>query len=444
MPGSKGEKSLIPNDSNNIFRLLPKDIVGKMAYHLSVQDLINSMKASKTTYSLFKPDLNRALGLKARLCVVQGDVDGLLLIAQHLPAALFLKGDVTDPRQRHFYQVSAYQLILFLCDDDMKMQIISQIPEEFALTCEQQEAEMGRGGADLIKLDRDPLLLAGEHFKGITEFKITYREFHNMLGQERKLTFPLLENPDGIIYYQDKKTQEVQFYYANRNTKEIKKLGTCVNSEKEQEEWEQFKASFDSMENNSGRRSSNAEHQLIAKMLQCTLHRQGIQYEHNGVLYCDSRTGFNLINRYRTCIRLYEEAQKSGQRDKADAFWREGVGKAQGEEMWLLQRICENRPFCSPPTDFKGFKRGFGFYYAITLELVFNNGKLDETLGSVFALCKGRFDHATANIGIIGQFRSWITPDLIAVLQLVEDAKANIVTLNPKQDSSLRKSCTLM
>ena len=438
MSHSKEEQSFIPKDSNNNFRLLPNDIVGELADYLSVQDLIKLMKASITTYNLFKPNLNRALALKALVCVVQGDVDGLVLIAQHKPAVLFDKGEVTDPRQRTFYQVSAYQLILFLCDEDMKDQILSKIPEEFTLTCKQQYAEMGSGGTDLIKLDRDPLLVAEEHFKGITEFKINYTLFDNT---QHELTFPLLENPDGIIYYQDKKTQEVQFYYANRETKEIKKLSDCVTSEKEQYELEQFKASFDSMENNSGRRSSNAEHQLIAKTLQCTLHRKGILYEQNGILYRDSRTGFNLINRYRTCVRLYEEAEHNGQWDKAHAFWREGVGKAQGEEMWLLQRVCEeNRPFYPPPTHFKGFKRGFVFYNfdSENEEFIFNDGKLAAGLGSDFSLYKGRVRVARGSYGCGGADAA----DLIAVFRLVEDAKANIVTLKQELGSSLQRSST--
>ncbi len=345
MSGSKKKQSFIPKDSNNNFGLLPKEIAGELANYLSIQKLINLMKASRTTYNLFKPNLNRALAHKARICVVQGDLAGLILIAQHEPSVLFDKGDVTDPRQRIFYQTSAYQLILFLCDEDMKNQILSKIPHEFALACKQQSAEIDSGGSDLIKLDRDPLLLAEKHFKGITEFKITYTLFDNT---QHELTFPLLENRDGIIYYRDETTQEVQFYYANRDTKKIKKLNMSVNSEQEQQELEQFKASFDSMENNSGRRSSNVEHQLIAKMLQCTLHRKGVQYEQNGVLYRDSRTGFNLINRYRTCIRLNEEAIHNDQWDKASAFWREGVGNAQGEEMWLLNAFVRKTDHFTP------------------------------------------------------------------------------------------------
>ena len=49
-----------------------------------------------------------------------------------------------------------------------------------------------------------------------------------------------------------------------------------VTSEADQKSLTVFKASFDTMEMNSARRSSDAEHQLITKLLQRTLQRQGI------------------------------------------------------------------------------------------------------------------------------------------------------------------------
>ncbi len=36
--------------------------------------------------------------------------------------------------------------------------------------------------------------------------------------------------------------------------------------------------------------------------------------------------------------------------DKADASWCTGVGKCQGEEMWILQRICEEKDHFTPST----------------------------------------------------------------------------------------------
>ncbi len=127
------------------------------------------------------------------------------------------------------------------------------------------------------------------------------------------------------------------------------------------------------MENNSSRRSSNTEHQLIETMLQYKLHRDGIEYEQDGIRYRDSRTSFRLINAYRTCFRLCEEVEAeeesseeeemSDLEKKAHNYWCKGVGKAQGEEMWLLQRICEEgRPFDPLPANFDNFKRGMKIF----------------------------------------------------------------------------------
>ena len=84
----------------------------------------------------------------------------------------------------------------------MKDQIVPFIPKHLDALRQAQEEAMGIGGNDLIKLDRDPSEVAGEDFKGITEFKTTYTLFD---GTQHTVTFPLMENPEGIVCYQDAK-----------------------------------------------------------------------------------------------------------------------------------------------------------------------------------------------------------------------------------------------
>ena len=75
------------------------------------------MHASKTTYKLFQPDLIKRLGIKARVCVVLGDVEGLLAIVKNKPEAFFDIAPITDLRERNFYAgISAHQLVRFYCD----------------------------------------------------------------------------------------------------------------------------------------------------------------------------------------------------------------------------------------------------------------------------------------------------------------------------------------
>lgn len=434
MSRSKEEKALIPKYSSNIFGHLDHDVAGAIANHLPVKELLNLMFASIMTYNLFRPKLNMLLAFRARVCVVQGDADNLALIAKHKPAVLFDKGQVTDPRGRIFSHVSAYQLLIFLCDKNMKDKIKRLIPANLTTIRQAQEAEVDKGGVDLIKLDFDPLLMKEQNFKSITEFKTAYTLFD---GTQQEVNFSLLENPDGIIYYQDDKNV-VHFYYANQTTKEIKKLNVCLNSEEDAKAWDAFKASFKDMENNAGRRSSDAEHQLIEKTLKCSLQRKGIQYEHNGIRYRDSRSTFRLINAYRIYIRLCDEAEQNDQRDKAHTYWREGVGKAQGEEMWLLQRICEKgRPFHPFPVNFNDFKREATFYnfHSGKEEFVFVDGKLVVGLGSDFALYKAWRARARAV-----QAAGAAMVDLIAAWRFIEDAKANIIELEQVPEPNLQAS----
>ena len=424
MSSSKDENRLMAKDPSNRFRVIPTTLGGLIAGYLPVNDVLKVMRLSITTHNLFKPNL---YAKKARACVVQGNVEVLMFIAKNHPEALFQKGMIIDPRGRVFFNASAFQLIYFLCDVDMKNQVMAMIPPA---TCDEerqtQMAELGHGGADLVKLGRNlgrnPMVMSGNEFHELTEYKETFTL--SFSGAEQEVIFPLLENIDGIIYYQDEH-QEVHLYYANRNSQHIMPLTPNITSEEDQKSFTAFKALFATMELNSSRRSTNAEHQLIQKLFLYRLQRQGLHYADHGVQYQDSRTPFRLINAYRTCIRFYTEEKPYESREKKEKYWCEGVGNAQGEEMWLLQRICEERrPFYPLPTDFNGFKRGFTFYNWISCEKesVVVAGRIITELGSHFALCKARSDAVCTELPSF----EGIGADLVAVCWLVEDAKAHI------------------
>ncbi len=441
MSRNKDDQSLIPN----VFGTLNEDVVRVIASHSSVNHILNLMFVCKTTNNLFKPSLALVLAPKAQTCVVQGNLDGLAFIAKHKPEALFVKGQVIDLRGRIFPSISAYQLTIFLCDADMKKTIDPLIPEELRKKRQEQYAELGSGGADLIKLGVDPLKAAENDFNTILTFKTTYNLYD---GMPKEVTFPLFENKDAIIYYQDENSN-VNFYYANRETKAIKKLSVCANTEEDTQAFEAFKLSFANMENNSSRRSSNTEHQLLETILQCKLHRDGIEYEQNGIRYRDSRTSFGLINAYRACIRLYEEVRSDSdyddQLEKANDYWCKGVGKAQGEEMWLLQRICEKgRPLYPLPANFDNFKREVTIYNYTTCsdEDALPDGKLVVGLGLNFAVYRGACRHASvcADLGWAPVPVVVARSDLIAICCLVESGKANVIECEQEQDLQSQSS----
>ncbi len=169
----KVDESLTPN----VFETLNEDVARGIASHSSVNHIVNLMSVCKTTYNLFKPNLALVLAPKAQTCVVQGNPEGLALIAKHKPEALFEKGRVIDLCGRIFPSISAYQLTIFLCDEDMKKTIDPFIPEELREKRQEQYAELGSGGADLIKLDFDPLKAAEKDFNTILTFTGLWTNF---------------------------------------------------------------------------------------------------------------------------------------------------------------------------------------------------------------------------------------------------------------------------
>ena len=393
-------------------------------------DVLSMSQTSKKLNGLFQVHVETLNALKH---VVEGDVDALTPLIQENPGLLFKKGNVKAPRGQTYYNVSPYMLMKFLCDADMLAKIMALIPERFNPVRQAQNAEIGHGGSDLVKLDFDPMLITHDDFNKICAFKTNI----NVWGTSKDITFPLLENSDGLLYWKDAQG-EVNFYYANRDTKTVIPLSPVATNPEEQLALEAFKLSFATMENNSARRSTNKEHQLISKLMQQALHRQGIHYsDAHGAHCCDSHTPFQLINHYRTSIRLYEEIHHNGQMAKAQQYWRESVGRAQGEEMWLLQRICEeNQRFYPLPQNVDAFKRGFGCYNFIsqTHESVFNNGKLTENLGRSFALYKANDKLRRQTEAMVVSNRSNVSANLISVCLLVEDAKTKTIGLALESD----------
>ncbi len=54
---SKDKQISAPNDPSNDFRLLNEDVAREIASHSSVNQIVNLMSVSKTTYHLFRPNL---------------------------------------------------------------------------------------------------------------------------------------------------------------------------------------------------------------------------------------------------------------------------------------------------------------------------------------------------------------------------------------------------
>ncbi|HHI9467085.1 TPA: hypothetical protein ACP9DH_002893 [Legionella anisa] len=439
MSKSKEDKSLSFGEDQIYIQIHPmnitKDYANEVGAYLSIKDTASLVCTNRRNYAFYKPVLDKKKATEEALTyVVEGNPNALKELINIDYSLLFEKYQIKAPRGQIYLNVSPFQAIKFLCDDDMNGQIMPLIPERFNAIRQEQYAEIDCGGADLIKLDRDPQeIILKKGFEGLTHYKKRYTLFDNT---QQEVTFPLLENPDGIICYQDEQGEK-HFYYANKEKETIVSLDDRIISEESEVAFEQFKASFDGMENNSGRRSSEKEYQLITSVLKCTLVRKGIFYKDNDILYRDSRTPFNLVNAYRQCIRLYEEAENNNRWDTAHQSWRGKVGTAQGEEIWLLQRLCEeNRPFYPLNKNHKDFKRGFMIYNYSTQkdESVFEKGVIKI---SDFAIYKTGDARGGRGMGGGAGARS----DLVAICWHIEEAKANVVEFKPMQEAQM--NCTI-
>lgn len=422
---------------------LPPDVLRKIGSFVSAKEMQTAeLELSKPTGNIqFFQDTLDELSLLND--VVTGNLDSVIAAVRHNSGLLFIHSDITDPAGRLFYNVCPYQMMLFLCDDDMLnqvMRIISPLEEKFGKIIKAIHASLQQGGADLIKLDRDPRLLS---FEDILRFR---RSYTLLDGAVIDMIVPLLENPDGVLYYKDEHNQE-HWYRANQATSTIEPIELAPRfTDKQQEAYDQLVHSMNAMEPMSARRSSNDEHQFITNhmrylddiktktMAPVTLVRHGITYIQDGIRYRDTRHDFNrYTNAYRKCIRLYEQHLF----DDADRVWQRELGHAQKEVMWLLQRYCEeNRPFHPLSVHYKTepFRRGFKFknWAGATGRLddiyVANTGVFYVGFGSNFGLYKG---------DCVG--RAWgqrevhgCRVDLVAVTRLVEDAKTNVgELLNP-------------
>ena len=397
-------------------------------------------------YGLFKEALPDAIAALPLLTdVVQANPDALIPKLQADWELLFKKGEVTDPSGQIFYDASPYLLMNFLCDKDMIIKVMSKMPATITKTRgnqrvtldlqalrKAQNAEIDSGGADLVKLGRDPMKLP---FVEVTRFETSV----TIENQQKRVVFPLLENTDGIIFYQDTKTQVMDLYYANKTTQTVVLIEL---SQEQRHRLDSLFASFADMENNSSRRSSNAEHKLIKQTIRRSLSRKGILYsDPNGVHYQDSRMEFRCIKSLRKCLRL--DAARLD--DAADEVWRSEYGWTQRQVLWLLQRFCEkNRPFYPLPKFYDSpFVRCFIIFNSLTCkeESVFSGGSLAVDFGSEFAIYKAA---APAAAPLRAGRRAWVgggRRDLVAVNWLVEDAKASVVKFTadktPSADDSV-------
>jgi hypothetical protein len=395
----------------NILHSLPPAIRNEVKYYLAPQERIALACADQR---LFRPGFYLTQLLSA---VVYGEPAKVIEMARLNPKSLFSKGNITDACGQVFHNVSPLQLILFLFDWDMlnKIKPFINHSEEFRATAHQQCLELQGGGADLVKMDRDPRTVP---FIELTRYI------------EGDATYYLLENKDGIIFWNN------QFFYANKETQTVT-LITSIVPEDEQHVLDALLISLSDMENNSSRRTSTVEYEFFTRTMGYRLERNGIHYELNGVHYQDVRDGVALINAYRKYIRIYETHQPDTPWGDVDRAWIDVVGQAQRIlPIHILQRFCEDKPFSPLPTindlSLAPFNRSLQIYNCLTgVRGVVAFG----SLGTVYTIYKvvgwGRrygCVRGSCTRSVSGSI------DLAAVLRIKEVGKANVAEFMQELD----------
>lgn len=318
--------------------------------------------------------------------------------------------------EQKFKNVSAYQLMIFLCDTDMKraiMPLLTSMTEKMTVARKEQDAELLIGGADLVKMDRDPSQLS---FEELTQFRKSYM----LNGQSTEINFPLLENPDGLIYYKNTSTREDFLYYVNQKTKTIELMTPQYHTLEENMAVAGLYFSLAEMEDNSGRRSSNEEHRIIAQSMGKKLVRKGIQYEQNGVDYCNNRIEFRLINNYREYIRT-NNGQNDWYRRQRICYQ---LSSTQLDVMWLLQRLCYTENQATAP-----FNRQFISESVCRANEYINNG-----LGLHFSM----INYSKVSTNPQSMLIQHTIEDFIAINEKIQEAKATLI--EAPEDNELNES----
>lgn len=400
---------------------LNKDINNQIIRYLILSEMASLANTSKLNNELLHDTLvNAYLAHPLLKAVVEANPKRLGELVKNSPQLLFKKGQIKDPSGQTFYNVSAYQLMIFLLDGQMYKEIMALITvsEDIRAIIFNQYAALAEGGADLIKLNFNPgHILSTE----LLQCTIDCETF----AANMKLTIPLLENKDGVIYYKAANTRYL--YYINRELRIIAEIQVTANTEEEQKNLDKIYADFDDMEDNSSRRSSSIEHKLITRTMRCQslglaikLFRKGVEYDAcNGVRYRNNSLDLNLyFNINRKSIRLCEARDlRNGQ-----ATWLQ-LGKKQRELIWLLQYFCQTNLTFFPTPNFaivpnKRELRIFGN------QTIFANNKLVDWLGVSRAIYKSWYNCAqVCEYGAYGE-------DLIAVHMLIESAKNTIREVN--------------
>lgn len=225
----------------------------------------------------------------AAYAVLSANADQVIQIVAINPKWFFRKVPfVRGPDDETVYEdVSAADLIVFLCDAVMQQRLIASLNDmsarkralfirlwdDFAETQWQKQ-----GGPDVMSVDRDP---GGLNFKQFLQFYHT----ESISSGTVYLSYPLIQNPDALIYFRNPQGK-VTWYRVEIETHA--RWQVTIDPEALAEHAEEYALLLDRMEEMkpmSARRSSDAEWLLFQQIMRygdekkpVTLWREGVRY----------------------------------------------------------------------------------------------------------------------------------------------------------------------
>jgi hypothetical protein len=248
-------------------------------------------------------------------------------------------GTLSTEHEQIYRDVTPFQLALYSSDVKMRECLLPLIPDNFIENVGEAMRLMSRGGPDLVAMSKDPRSASLREIKQFDTGKVD--------EHKNPITYDLLCNPDGIIYFDDK------FFYVNPEH-EVMTLLMPNPSPTDQPAFDALKRSLkQEMVINSSRRTSDAEHELIARTLGCSLERNGIHYNLNGIDYQDTCDGgIRLINAYRKYIAILNAHLPEEPWTNVDDAWIDVVGKAQrSAPVSIIQHYCDRNKQFDDHTD---------------------------------------------------------------------------------------------
>ncbi len=209
--------------------------------------------------------------------------------------------------------------------------IPSDMLEEVLETMQRMSPSLGR--SDIIKIDWDPrpFLDGKEHLI----HKLKYHQ-ERMDAQGKSTVYEVLCNPDALVCYFDGAQQLL--FYVNQQTNEIRQVVPSAKAILENKialesflDFINFKLAM-----NSGARTDSEQYELIDRLFDIKLERNGIYYEiwdkHKNKMmhYQDtSYGGIPLMNAYRKFLEILEAHVQGTSYNAVNEAWSDFVGMAQ-------------------------------------------------------------------------------------------------------------------